>query len=191
MARSQAEKDATHRRIVKAAAAQVRRDGVEAVRVSELMREAGLTHGGFYRHFVSREDLIEEAIDAALIDGSRQANTDESLDPRVELARIIDGYVSKAHRDNPQVGCAVAALPADVSRSGSRVRQAYSRQVRRYIDQLVGLIRKAEPDTKRDEAILTLSALVGAVAMARAVDDQELSDEILARTATALHHRVQ
>lgn len=191
MARSQAEKDATHRRIVKAAAAQVRRDGVEAVRVSELMREAGLTHGGFYRHFGSREDLIEEAIDAALIDGSRQANTDESLDPSVELARIIDGYVSKAHRDNPQVGCAVAALPADVSRSGSRARQAYSRQVRRYIDQLVGLIRKAEPDTKRDEAILTLSALVGAVAMARAVDDQELSDEILARTATALHHRVQ
>jgi TetR/AcrR family transcriptional repressor of nem operon len=97
--------------------------------------------------------------------------------------------VSKAHRDTPQVGCAVAALPADVSRSGSRARHAYSRQVRRYIDRLVGLIRHADPDTKRDEAILTLSALVGAVAMARAVDDQELSDEILARTANALHRR--
>jgi TetR/AcrR family transcriptional regulator, transcriptional repressor for nem operon len=65
MARSQAEKEATHRRIVKAAAAQIRQDGVAAVRVSELMREAGLTHGGFYRHFGSREDLVEEAIDAA------------------------------------------------------------------------------------------------------------------------------
>ena len=170
MARSQAEKEATHRRIVKAAAAQIRRDGVGAVRVSELMREAGLTHGGFYRHFGSREDLIDEAIDAALTDGSRQADTGESLDPGAELAQIIDGYVSKAHRDNPQVGCAVAALPADVSRTGSRARQAYSRQVRRYIDRLVGLIRQAEPDTKRDEAILTLSALVGAVAMARAVE---------------------
>ena len=113
MARSQAEKDASHRRIVKAAAAQIRRDGVDAVTVSELMREAGLTHGGFYRHFGSREDLIDEAIDAALADGSRQADT-----PGVELAQIIDGYVSKAHRDNPQVGCAVAALPTDVSRSG-------------------------------------------------------------------------
>ena len=69
MARSQAEKHASHRRIVKAAAAQIRRDGVDALRVSELMREAGLTHGGFYRHFGSREDLIDEAIDAALTDG--------------------------------------------------------------------------------------------------------------------------
>jgi TetR/AcrR family transcriptional regulator, transcriptional repressor for nem operon len=189
MARSQAEKEATHRRIVKAAAAQIRRDGVDAVRVSELMREAGLTHGGFYRHFGSREDLIDEAIDAALTDGSRQADTGESLEPGAELAQIIDGYVSKAHRDNPQVGCAVAALPTDVSRCGSRARHAYSRQVRRYIDRLVGLIRQAEPETKRDEAILTLSALVGAVAMARAVDDPELSDEILTHTASALHRR--
>jgi TetR/AcrR family transcriptional repressor of nem operon len=189
MARSRVEKDATHRRIVMAAAAQIRRDGIDAVRVSELMREAGLTHGGFYRHFGSREDLIDEAVDAALTDGSRQADTPESLDPGAELAQIIDGYVSKAHRDNPQVGCAVAALPADVSRCGSRPRQAYSRQVRRYIDQLVGLIRPAEPDTERDEAILILSALVGAVAMARAVDDPELSDEILTGTANALHRR--
>ena len=153
MARSQAEKEATHGRIVKAAAAQIRRDGVDAVRVSELMREAGLTHGGFYRHFGSREDLIEEAIDAALIDGSRQADTGESLDPGAELAQIIDGYVSKAHRDNPQVGCAVAALPADVSRCGSRARHAYSRQVRRYIDRLVGLIRPAQPDTESQATV--------------------------------------
>jgi TetR/AcrR family transcriptional regulator, transcriptional repressor for nem operon len=189
MARSQAEKHASHARIVKAAAAQIRRDGVDAVKVAELMREAGLTHGGFYRHFGSREDLIDEAIDAALTDGSRQADTGESLDPGDELAQIIDGYLSKAHRDNPQVGCAVAALPTDVSRCGSRARHAYSRQVRRYIDRLVGLVRQAEPDPKRDEAILTLSALVGAVAMARAVDDPELSDEILTRTANALHRR--
>jgi TetR/AcrR family transcriptional repressor of nem operon len=189
MARSQAEKDASHRRIVKTAAAQIRRDGVDAVRVSDLMREAGLTHGGFYRHFGSREDLIDEAIDAALADGSRQVETRESPDHDAELAQVIDGYVSAAHRDNPQVGCAVAALPTDVSRSGNRARRAYSRQVRRYIDRLVGLIRQADPDTKRDEAVLTLSALVGAVAMSRAVDDPELSDEILARTASALHRR--
>jgi TetR/AcrR family transcriptional regulator, transcriptional repressor for nem operon len=97
--------------------------------------------------------------------------------------------VSKAHRDNPQVGCAVASLPADVSRCGSRARHAYSRQVRRYIGRLVGLVGQAEPDTKRDEAVMTLSALVGAIAMARAVDDAELSDEILTRTASALHRR--
>ena len=187
MGHSQAEKEASHRRIVEAAAVQIRRDGVDAVRVAELMRDAGLSHGGFYRHFGSREELIDEAIDAALTDGSRQTDTGATVDPDTALAQIIDGYVSKAHRDNPQVGCAVAALSADVSRCGSRARQAYGRQVRRYIDRLVVLIRRAEPDANRDEAILILSALVGAVSMARAVDDAELSEEILTRTANALH----
>lgn len=189
MGHSKAEKEASHARIVHAAAAQIRRDGVDAVRVADLMRDAGLSHGGFYRHFGSREDLIDEAIDAALTDGSRQTDTGASLGPDSALTQIIDGYVSKAHRDNPQVGCAVAALPADVARCGSRARQAYSRQVRRYIDRLVGLIRRDQPDAKRDEAVLILSALVGAVSMSRAVDDADLSDEILARTANALHRR--
>jgi TetR/AcrR family transcriptional regulator, transcriptional repressor for nem operon len=189
LGRSQAEKDASHKRIVDAAAAQVRRDGVDAVRVSDLMREAGLTHGGFYRHFGSREELIDAAIDQALADGSRQTEAGEAADPQA-LAKVIDGYVSKAHRDNPGMGCGVAALPADVSRSGSRARGAYARQVRRYIERLVGLIRRPEADAKRDEAVMMLSALVGALSMARAVEDPELSDEILAGTARALHRRI-
>jgi TetR/AcrR family transcriptional repressor of nem operon len=189
MGSSQTEKQASHKRIVDAAAAQIRRDGVDAVRVSDLMREAGLTHGGFYRHFGSREELIDAAIDQALADGSRQTEAGEDADPRA-LGKVIDGYVSKAHRDNPEMGCGVAALPADVSRSGSPARAAYGRQVRRYIDRLVGLIRGADADAKRDEAVMMLSALVGALSMARAVEDPELSDEILAATARALHRRV-
>jgi TetR/AcrR family transcriptional repressor of nem operon len=189
MGSSQAEKEASHKRIVDSAAAQIRRDGVDAVRVSDLMREAGLTHGGFYRHFGSREELIDAAIDQALADGSRQTEAGEGADPAA-LAKVINGYVSKAHRDNPEVGCGVAALPADVSRSGSRARGAYGRQVRRYIDRLVGLIRRPGADAKRDEAVMILSALVGALSMARAVEDPELSDEILAGTARALHRRI-
>ena len=88
------------------------------------------------------------------------------------------------------MGCGVAALPADVSRSGSRARGAYGRQVRRYIDRLVGLIRRPGADAKRDEAVMMRSALVGALSMARAVEDPELSDEILAGTARALHRRI-
>jgi TetR/AcrR family transcriptional regulator, transcriptional repressor for nem operon len=191
MGSSQAEKEASRKRIVEAAAAQIRRDGIDAVRVSELMHEAGLTHGGFYRHFDSREQLIEEAIDAALTEGSRKTDTAAGVDRGAALTQVIEGYVSKAHRDNPQVGCGVAALPADVSRCGSRARQAYGRQVRRYIDGLVGLTAPAEADVQRDEAVLILSALVGAVSMARAVDDAELSDEILMRTGRALHSRTQ
>src|SRR5271169_331472 len=189
MGSSQTEKQASHRRIVDAAAAQIRRDGVDAVRVSDLMREAGLTHGGFYRHFGSREDLIDAAIGQALADGSRQTEAGEDADPTA-LGKVIDGYVSKAHRDKPEVGCGVAALPADVSRSSSAAREAYGRQVRRYIDRLVSLIRCPEADAKRDEAVMMLSALVGALSMARAVEDPELSDEILAGTARALHRRI-
>jgi TetR/AcrR family transcriptional repressor of nem operon len=189
MGSSQAEKEASHKRIVDAAAAQIRRDGVEAVRVSELMREAGLTHGGFYRHFGSREELIDAAIELALAEGSRQAEAGEDTDPAA-LAKVIDGYVSQAHRDNPAAGCGVAALPADVSRSSPAARKAYGQQVRRYIERLVSLIRRPEADAKRDEAVMMLSALVGALSMARAVEDEELSDEILAGTARALHRRI-
>jgi TetR/AcrR family transcriptional repressor of nem operon len=189
MGSSQTDKQASHKRIVDAAAAQIRRDGVDAVRVSDLMREAGLTHGGFYRHFGSREELIDAAIDQALTDGSRQTEAGEETDPTA-LAKVIDGYVSKAHRDNPEVGCGVAALPADVSRSSSAAREAYGRQVRRYVDRLTGLIRHPVADAKRDEAVMMLSALVGALSMARAVKDPELSDEILAGTARALHRRI-
>lgn len=191
MGSSRSEKAASHERIVSAAAAQIRRDGTDAVRVSELMREAGLTHGAFYRHFGSRDDLIAEAIDAALTDGSRRANPSPDMDPASALLAIIDGYLTQAHRDHPELGCAVAALPADVSRGSTGAREAYGRQVRSYIDRLVGLMPDAESEADREEAMLTLAALVGAVSMARAVYDTELSDEILAWTERALHRRIE
>jgi TetR/AcrR family transcriptional repressor of nem operon len=187
---SQADKAASHGRIVKAAAARIRRDGIGGVSVSELMNEAGLTHGGFYRHFSSRDDLVAEAVDAALAHGSRRTDAAASIGGVPALTAIIDGYLSQLHRDKPEAGCAVAALPADVSRSSSRTRQAYGRQVQRYVDLLVDLIPAAEPEAKRDEALLTLAALVGALSMARAVNEAALSDEILSRTARALRRHV-
>lgn len=187
---SQADKAASHERIVNAAAARIRRDGIPGVSVSELMNEAGLTHGGFYRHFSSRDDLVAEAVDAALAHGSRRTDAAARIGGIPALTAIIDGYLSQSHRDQPETGCAVAALPADISRSEGRTRQAYGRQVRRYIDVLVDMIPGAEPETKQDEALLILAALVGALSMARAVDDSDLSDEILTRTARALHRQV-
>ena len=187
---SQAAKAASHERIVKAAAARIRRDGIGGVSVSELMNEAGLTHGGFYRHFSSRDDLVAEAVDAALAHGSRRTDAAARIGGIPALTAIIDGYLSQLHRDQPETGCAVAALPADISRSEARTRQAYGRQVRRYVDVLVDMIPGAEPETKQDEALLILAALVGALSMARAVDDSDLSDEILTRTARALHRQV-
>jgi TetR/AcrR family transcriptional repressor of nem operon len=184
---SRADKAASHERIVKAAAARIRRDGVEGVAVADLMREAGLTHGGFYRHFDSRDDLVAEAVEAALAHGSRRAEAAAQLGGPEALAMAIDAYLSPLHRDKPETGCAVAALPTDIARGSRRARAAYTAQVRRYLD----LYAELTPGDDPDDPPLILAALVGAIALARAVDDPSLSDEILERVARALHRHIQ
>jgi TetR/AcrR family transcriptional repressor of nem operon len=183
---SQADKAASRERIVKAASRGIRRDGIDNVSVAELMNQAGLTHGGFYRHFESRDDLVTEAIGAALAHGSQRIQEAAQLGDSEALAAIIDGYLSRLHRDKPETGCAVAAVPTDIARTDPRARAAYSRQVRTYIDLLADLT----PARDADEGHLILAALVGALVLARAVDDRGLSDEILDSTARALHRHV-
>lgn len=184
---SQADKAASHERIVKAASRRIRRDGVDNVGVAELMNQAGLTHGGFYRHFESRDDLVAEAIAEALAQGSQRVQASAKLSGPSALAAIVDGYLSRLHRDKPETGCAVAALPTDVARCGPRARAAYSRQVRAYLELLTDLT----PDRDPDQAHLILASVVGALLLARAVDDRGLSDEILERVAHALHAYVE
>lgn len=186
MGSSRADKAASHERIVKAAAGRIRRDGVEGVGVADLMREAGLTHGGFYRHFGSRDDLVAEAVEAALAHGSRRAEAAAQLGGPEALAMTIDAYLSPLHRDKPETGCAVAALPTDIARSTQRARAAYTAQVRRYLD----LFAELTPGDDPDDPHLILAALVGAIALARAVEDSSLSDEILERVARALHGHI-
>jgi TetR/AcrR family transcriptional regulator, transcriptional repressor for nem operon len=187
---SQADKAASHERIVNIAAARMRRDGVNGVGVAELMQEAGLTHGGFYRHFSSRDDLVAEAVESALAQGSERAMSAAARGGTQAFTAIVDGYLSVVHRDRPESGCAVAGLAQDVSRTDDRARAAYGRQVEKYLDVLAGLTPSADPAADpaagRRQAYLVLSALVGAVAMARAVGDGDLSEEILAETAAAL-----
>jgi TetR/AcrR family transcriptional repressor of nem operon len=183
---SQAEKAASHQRIVKAAAARIRRDGIDGVSVAELMAEAGLTHGGFYRHFDSREELVAEAVDMALTQGSKRTYAAAEIGGIPALTAIIDGYLSRLHRDKPETGCAVAALPTDIARSNQQARDAYSHQVRRYVDLLAGLSPSGDPD----DGHLLLAALVGALTLSRAVDDPSLSNEILGSAARALHRYI-
>lgn len=184
---SQADKNASHQRIVKTASRRMRRDGIDSVSVAELMNEAGLTHGGFYRHFDSRDDLVAEAIDTALVQGSERVQAAARLGGPEGIAAIIDGYLSPLHRDKPETGCAVAALPTDIARADARARAAYSRQVRDYIE----LLAELSPTPDSDQAHLVLAALVGALALARAVDDRALSDELLGSVARALHRHVE
>src|SRR6201996_5985074 len=138
MGYSKADKAQSHERIVQTAAMRFREKGIEGISVAELMHEAGLTHGGFYRHFESRDDLVAQAVEAALAHGSRRVDSAAQLGSEA-LTAIIDGYLSHLHRDKPETGCAVAALPTDVARADARARGAYSQQVRFYIEQLTQL----------------------------------------------------
>lgn len=187
MGSSQAAKAASHERIVVTASRRIRRDGIDSASVAELMSEAGLTHGGFYRHFESRADLVAAAVDDALTHGSERTRTGAQLEGPEALAAIIDGYLSPVHRDRPETGCGVAALSTEIARADPRARTAYSRAVRSYVANLAELT----PGCDRDDAHLILAALVGALVLARAVDESALSDEILERAARALHRHLE
>jgi TetR/AcrR family transcriptional regulator, transcriptional repressor for nem operon len=186
---SQADKAASHQRIVEITAARLRADGLRRPAIGELMKEAGLTHGGFYRHFASRDELVDESIVRALWDGARRmadaagAERDSGGDP---LTGLVAAYLSPEHRDDLAGSCAVTTLGADVARASDRTRSAYGDQVRSYLRVIEGLLDEPDPAARRRRAVLTLSALVGAVTMARAVSDPELSGELLALVGEAL-----
>jgi TetR/AcrR family transcriptional repressor of nem operon len=178
MGHSQADKDDSHDRIVRVAAARFRETGVDGIGVADLMRDAGLTHGGFYRHFASRDDLVAEAIARALRDGGRAVAAVANGKPS-PIAALVDAYLSTAHRDGWATSCAVTTLAGDVARSNDRARSAYTQQVGAYVELLNRLITGDKQKSRRIKAIAALSTLVGAVSMARAVNDDKLSREIL------------
>jgi TetR/AcrR family transcriptional regulator, transcriptional repressor for nem operon len=185
MGHSRASKREHHEEIVGIASSRFREDGVDRVGVADLMHDAGLTHGGFYRHFESRDQLVAEGVERALHDGG-QAMAKVAESPHDPLAAVIDAYLSIGHRDNLGTSCAVTTLAGDVARSNPRARAAYTDQVGVYIDMLVGLLPPGARDDGRATAITALSTLVGAVSMARAVDDEALSREILASASSEL-----
>ena len=187
---SQVAKAASHDRILDIAAARIRRDGIDALAVADLMKEAGLTHGGFYRHFDSRDHLVAEAAQRALRQGSEPTMAAGQLGGRNALAALIDGYLSTRHRDHPESGCGVAGLVADVARADGSLRASFTRQVQVCFDVLRDLIDNPDQQAGQREAILALSALVGAISMSRAVDDPALSLRILNNAAAALKERL-
>src|SRR6267378_4318915 len=127
MGHSKAEKAETHKRIVTIASKRFREDGLPGVGISELMKEAGLTVGGFYKHFGSRDDLLAEAISSA------------SGGLAMSYAKLIDEYLNEAHRDNPGTGCAFSALAGEVARSDKRTRALASEQIRNDLQVIAGL----------------------------------------------------
>jgi TetR/AcrR family transcriptional repressor of nem operon len=188
MGHSRATKEQSHQRIVQTAAARFREEGVDGIGVADLMKEAGLTHGGFYRHFGSRDELVAEAVACALSDGGRtvEAVAASKAGRAVVAARLVDAYLSTAHRDALASSCAVTTLAGDVARSSAPARSAYTRQVNTYLDLLARLAAAETSKAQRAKAIAALSSLVGAVSLSRAVNDEALSREILQAAADEL-----
>jgi TetR/AcrR family transcriptional repressor of nem operon len=183
MGYSKAQKARTHKRIVAIAAKRFREKGLAGFGIAELMREAGLTVGGFYKHFDSRDELVAEAVSSAFGGWQRRVDAAASGGPPVSYAELIDDYLSDVHRKNPGTGCAFSALAPEIARSDKRTRALTSAQVRIDLELIVGLQPGKDKRAARSRAILTLSALVGAMSLARAVSDESLSREILKTVA--------
>jgi TetR/AcrR family transcriptional repressor of nem operon len=186
MGYSKAQKAKTHDRIVKLASKRFREEGLAGIGIAELMREAGLTVGGFYKHFDSRDQLVAEAVSSAFGGWKRRAEAAKSSGPPVSYEKLIDDYLSETHWDNPGTGCAFSALAPEIARADKQIRTLTAEQVRNDIHLIANLYPAKDKRIARSRAILTFSALVGAMSLARAVSDEALSREILNTVAELL-----
>jgi TetR/AcrR family transcriptional repressor of nem operon len=169
-------------RIVEVAAKLFREKGYDGIGVADLMKNAGLTHGGFYGHFASKEDLMIEACQHALEKSLEGWQARVEQNPQGALPAIIDSYLTARHRDHPGGGCPVAAMGVDVARMSPGARPAFTRATQQQFALLQGLLPEGARNgtqERRQQAISTFAAMVGAMVLARSVDDEALSAEIL------------
>lgn len=169
-------KEATHQRIVEVAARAIRRSGYAGTGVADIMKEAGLTHGGFYAHFASREALLAEAADRAGAEAVRMsADIAAAAPPGKSLRALMEAYLSQQHVDAVEYGCPVSALGSEMHRQAPEVRHAATRHIKEMID----LVARQLPDwgtpEAHQQAMFMVSSMIGTVVMARAVDDPKLS----------------
>ena len=188
---TESHKQEPHQRVLKAAARALRAKGPDNLAVAEVMKAAGLTHGGFYAHFESKEALLAETLDAIFSRAALQAREMvEGLPPRHALATYVDYYVSALHRDDPNRGCPMVALSSDLPRQSKQFREAFNRGVKTLVDGLSRLISAAGFEEPEKLAASGLSAMVGAVALSRAVSDKQLSDELLDSARNGIKSRL-
>ncbi len=167
-------------RILDAASQLFREKGFEAVTVADVMKAAGLTHGGFYGHFESKDDLVAQALAHALKAGAGKTS---------DLGAFIDNYLSPEHRDNPGTGCPTAGLAAETRHQGPAAQSAMTAGLRGQIDRLSEAFPGLSDADRRRDAIGSWAAMVGAVILARAIDDPEFSHEVLDQTRAWIEAR--
>lgn len=176
-------------RIVQVAAKLFRERGFDGIGVADLMKAAGLTHGGFYGNFSSKDDLVAEASGRALNELSEYWTAVIEKAPRSAFSTIVDRYLSLGHRDSPGQGCLVAALGSDLGRQARPVRRVVTNGINAFIGQLMQLVPGKSKAARRRQALTDFAAMVGAVTIARAVDDAVLSKDVLEAVASALSER--
>jgi len=197
---SRQQKELNRERIVAAAGQGFRARGIDGVGIDELMKTAGMTHGGFYNHFSSKEELALEVLNQGFTASLGHVAELISAHPRssrAALNAIIDSYLSTDDRDHPEHGCASAALAADAGRNGVQAQEEYRRGLQGYLAAITDLLRDRQTNTKldprraREQAIALFSQLVGAQLIARAIAqaDPELSDEVLTSNSKDLKRR--
>jgi TetR/AcrR family transcriptional regulator, transcriptional repressor for nem operon len=184
------EKAAENReRIIEAAGALFREKGFGGIGVADIMKAADLTHGGFYGHFASKDDLVAQACQQVMALAAKNWEKTATDEPNHPYASLLSRYLSPRHRDEPGRGCVFAALGADAARSGPLVHDAFAEG----LEPLINLLTKSAPGAtkaaRRRKGVAAMAGLVGALLLARAIGKRELSDEILDATRRELAGR--
>jgi TetR/AcrR family transcriptional repressor of nem operon len=177
----------TRSRIVEEASYGLRQTGADGMSVADLMKLAGLTHGGFYSHFESREALVVEAFALAMdrtVSHWLKLMNGMPIEERFDV--IVESYLSPRHRDDRAHGCVLPALGTDIARSSQKARRIFARKLDEMIDVVARLFPEKSPREARQMATGALATMMGSIALARAVGDKELSDEILGAGRQAL-----
>ena len=170
----------THDRIVKKASVRIREKGAHGIGVADLMKDAGLTHGGFYAHFDSREALVIEAFAHAMDRSTeRWRKLTETIPPEKRMASIVETYLTPLHRDDPGHGCAITALGAEIARESPKTRKAFAAKLEQMVDMIADQIPDVPRKAARKQALATLSTMVGTLVLSRIAGSGEFSDDIL------------
>ncbi len=181
----------THDRIVKTASVRLREKGAHGVGVADLMKEAGLTHGGFYAHFASREALVIEAFSYAMDRSiARWRKLADETPPERRLAAIVEAYLAPLHRDDPGRGCAVPSLGAEIARESPKTRKAFAARLERMIDMVADQIPGVPRKTARRQAMASLATMMGTLVLSRIAGTGAFSDDILDAGRAAALSRV-
>ena len=170
----------THARIVKRASVRLREKGAHGIGVADLMKDAGLTHGGFYAHFDSREALVIEAFTHAMDRSTeRWRKLAEQTSPEQRIAAIVDSYLTPMHRDDPGHGCEIPTLGAEIARESPRTRKAFAAKLEQMIDAIAAQIPDLPRKAARKQATAAIATMMGTLVMARVAGNGEFSEEIL------------